>query len=149
MIIHPEIAISELSSEQLMAIFTGKITNWKQVGGPNRPVLVWTYPDGNPIRRIYNTVLNNPPVTTQAMVAPDPEAMLEGVGDQPGSIGYIPGAWLTPDVKIVSLDAKLRLALLQPVLVLSDETPQGEVRRLIGCLQTGSGQQILKKHYQP
>ncbi len=148
-IAHPDVAVSKLSSDQLIAIFTGNITNWKQVGGASQNVLAWIYPDGNAIQRIFNAVLKYRPATSQAMLAPDPSAMIEGVGKQPGSIGYIPKAWLTSDVKTIELDARLQSALLQPVLAMADRNPQGAARRLIGCLQTGSGRQILQKHYQP
>ncbi|MGE5222459.1 MAG: substrate-binding domain-containing protein [Omnitrophica WOR_2 bacterium] len=148
-IVQPDVAISHLSSEQLAAIFTGKITSWKQFGGADHPVLVWVYPDGNTIRHIFDAVLNISPATSLAMVAPDPRAMLEGVGKQPGSIGYLPNAWLTPDVKNIQIDAGFRLAMLQPVLAMANQNPQGAARRLIGCLQTGSGRQILLKYYQP
>ena len=39
---HPDISISGLSVPQLQAIYTGKITNWKEVGGPNLPIVPFT-----------------------------------------------------------------------------------------------------------
>lgn len=39
-ITHPSNPVSQLSSEQLSGIYSGKITNWNQLGGPNRPIML-------------------------------------------------------------------------------------------------------------
>lgn len=40
-IVHPDNKISNISHEDLMGVFTGEITNWKQLGGPNHPIEVF------------------------------------------------------------------------------------------------------------
>ncbi len=39
-IAHKDINVQQLSKEQLQGVFTGKITNWKEVGGPDLPIVV-------------------------------------------------------------------------------------------------------------
>jgi hypothetical protein len=83
------------------------------------------------------------PVTTAAMLAPDPGAMLETISENIGTIGYLPGSFLaTVDpsivskVKIIQLEPILEAQLRQPVIAITQSEPTGLLRSLLVCLES-------------
>ena len=62
--------IDNLTADQVHSIFLGQVTNWKDVGGSDMPIQVWTYAQGEDIQQIFEqNVMNNQPVTSLARLA--------------------------------------------------------------------------------
>ncbi len=86
--------VPALSQEQLRGIFTGKITNWKQVGGANQKiVVVWSNetPEQNQLFSRY--VIGNRPIVKTAVKATDPQEIIERIVNTPGGIGIASHAY--------------------------------------------------------
>ena len=114
-------------------LFSGRVANWKEVGGNDLPVQVWTYSHGEDIQQIFDrTVMRGQPVTSFARLAVSSQAMSDGVANTPGSIGYLPRRWKAGNVR-----EALKAATV-PVLVITRTQPQGPERDLIACLQAGN-----------
>jgi len=80
--------VKELSQGQLRDIFTGKITNWKQVGGDNQKiVVVWSdeTPDQNRLFSRY--VIGTRPIVKSAVRATGQQDIIERISNTPGAIG--------------------------------------------------------------
>lgn len=56
-IVHPSNPVAKLSKEQLKGLMTGKIANWKDVGGPDMPVIVITSHSGSATRKVFQKVI--------------------------------------------------------------------------------------------
>lgn len=148
-IVNQKNPVSHLSGQELEDLFSGQVDRWAQPDSPGEAVQVWVYPDSSPLRAQFdNIVMNGSPTSGQAMIAPSPSAMLEAVKRDPGAIGYVPHAWLDSGVRSPSLDPALASLLRMPVLALAPSEPQGPARVLLGCLQQGEGQQLIKEKYQ-
>ena len=52
-ITHPENPVTTLTSDQLQRIYSGQITNWNSVGGPNMPINIVGYPEGSSEREVF------------------------------------------------------------------------------------------------
>jgi len=149
-ILHPGNPLSRLSAMQLTGLFSGQISNWSELGGDDLVVEVWVYPPENDVRALFVSAgMDGKPFSSQARLAPDPAAMLEIVSSHPAAIGFLPGAWLTSQVKSVRLPRSLEVALRQPVLALSSSEPQGPAWALLLCLQSSQGQAVLADLYEP
>jgi DNA-binding transcriptional LysR family regulator len=99
------------------------------------PYYAWTYPAGNALRQSFEaTVLNGASTTPHVLLAPDPAALLEAVKGENATIGYISRSWLSGEVQTVPLPEAQQEALLQPVLGLTMEQPEGLARELLFCL---------------
>src|SRR5512142_3226262 len=62
---HLEVGIGPLTPDQVQQIFAGIITNWKDVGGNDLPIQVWTYADGEDIQQVFQrVVMSGQPVTS-------------------------------------------------------------------------------------
>jgi hypothetical protein len=141
LIVNASNPVLTISVEKLRGIFLGRITSWVEIGGEQQPVQVWVYPDGDDAREILDAaIFPGDSLTPGALIAPDPQAMVEAVGDDPFAIGYMPQTWLTQasrieQVRPLSIDQKLVEKLHQPVLALSRDEPEGSLRQLLICLQ--------------
>jgi len=86
--LNKENSVTVLSQEQLRDIFTGKITNWRQVGGENRKIVViWgdETPDQNRLFTRY--VIGSRPISRTAVRAKDQQDIIEQIIKIPGAIG--------------------------------------------------------------
>jgi phosphate transport system substrate-binding protein len=86
--------VSALSQTQLRDIFTGKITNWKQVGGENRKIVtVWgdETPDLNRLFSKY--IIGTRPIVKTAVKATDQQSIIEFIAKTPGAIGIASHAY--------------------------------------------------------
>jgi len=100
--------VKELSQVQLRDIFTGKITNWKQVGGDNQKVVVvWSdeTPDQNRLFSRY--VIGTRPIVKTAVRAANQQDIIERIVKTPGAIGiashaYKSGRTRNPKIPFVS-----------------------------------------------
>jgi len=80
--------VTELSQQQLRDIFTGEITNWKQVGGDNQGiVVVWggEMPEKNRLFQQY--VIGSRPIVKTAVWATYQKDIIEYIIKTPGAIG--------------------------------------------------------------
>ncbi|MBE9474493.1 MAG: substrate-binding domain-containing protein [Chloroflexi bacterium] len=149
-IINPENPNTELSTRELNALFNGRVENWSDISIYDQPVSVWIYPPDSKLSDAFGTaILGTQRFSRLAYLAPTPQAMLEAVAGDPGGIGYVPRSWLTSEVASSLIDPNLQITLRKPLLALVNSEPQGNLRALLNCLQTGVGQERLLDHYSP
>jgi hypothetical protein len=128
-IVHPQTGIGSLTLDQVRAIFLGQVLNWKDVGGKDLSVQVWSYPDVDIQEIFINSVMNGQPITSLAHLATSAQVMQGLIEAMPGSIGILPHSLLAGSVTDVYKVATV------PVLAITKSQPQGVIRELIGCLQ--------------
>lgn len=81
--------VQELSLPQLEAIFTGKITNWKQVGGPDAPISLYSRENSSGTYEFFKEhVLNKKDFAAAAKTMPGTAAVIQGVAKDANGIGY-------------------------------------------------------------
>ncbi|MCB9077816.1 MAG: substrate-binding domain-containing protein [Anaerolineaceae bacterium] len=88
-IIHPDISLTNLTSAQIIAIFTGEATNWKQVGGPDQPIILYVRDEADSsTQTLRQAILGDRPFSeTVAQVLTSQSDMQVAVAGTPGSIG--------------------------------------------------------------
>jgi phosphate transport system substrate-binding protein len=127
---HPQAGVGSLSLEQVQQLFSGRVTNWKEVGGNDLPVQVWTYSSDEDIQQAFDRlVMNGQPVTSLARLAVSSQAMSDAVGNTPGAVGLLPRRWKAGNTR------EAFKAVTVPVLAVVRGEPQGAVKALIACLQ--------------
>ena len=131
-VVHPQTGLGQLTLEQVRAVFIGQVADWKEVGGNDLPIQVWTFAPDEDVARIFEqVVMNGQPVTSLARLAVSAQAMSDSVGTEPGSVGVLPRRWKAGNTRDVFLVAAV------PVLALTKSVPQGAVKELLACLQSG------------
>jgi phosphate transport system substrate-binding protein len=87
--VHANNPIKELSLEQLEGIFTGKIKNWKDVGGPDEKITVYSRENSSGTYEFFKEhVLKGKDFVASAETRPGTAQVLHAVANDKGSIGY-------------------------------------------------------------
>lgn len=101
--------VNNLTKQQLIDIFTGKTTNWKDVGGPDLKILLVTRPDSSGTRALFTQwALDGNKENSKAsyLETDNSGELLQTVKDNKGAIGYLALSYLVnnKDVTSVSID---------------------------------------------
>lgn len=99
-VINKELAeqgVTDLTTEQLIDIFTGEVDNWSAVGGPDEPIVLVTRPATSGTRALFQEFAldGNEEASGQALETDDSGTLLQSVADNVGAIGYIALSYLT------------------------------------------------------
>jgi phosphate transport system substrate-binding protein len=111
-IVHPSNPIGRLSKEQLAGLFSGKIKNWSEIGGPNVPVLLVGEPTSSPHRMIAEMLAISYPPELRVVQNTNQTAII--VAQASGALSYISTAHDIAErskLKVVDSDVKLPLQL--------------------------------------
>ena len=129
-IVNPRNLIHTLTVEQVHGIFTGQILNWQELDGSNSPVQVWVYSSGEDVEQIFEqSTLGGSPVASTARLAVGPDEMTQAIAGDVNAVGILTRSWKTGNVSDVYNIGTI------PVLALTMDAPQGEVKNIISCLQ--------------
>lgn len=89
-IVNPSAGLTGLSRKQIREIFSGKTTNWKQVGGKDGQITVINRPRASGTRAVFNaTVMGTSHMSEQGLVEDSSGTVVNTVGSTPGSISYV------------------------------------------------------------
>ena len=103
-IVHPSNPVTQLTTQQIGDIFTGKITNWKAVGGPDKAIVIYSRESSSGTYTFFREhVLQNKEYAASALLAPATGAIVQSVSQTDGAIGYIGMAYMTDQVKALEV----------------------------------------------
>jgi phosphate transport system substrate-binding protein len=103
-VVNPSNPVSQLTREQLEGIFTGKITNWKEVGGPDMKIVAYSRETSSGTYEFFKEhVLNKKNFASTALLMPATGAIIQSVSQTKGAIGYVGLAYLESKVKALNV----------------------------------------------
>lgn len=86
---HPALSVSNVSQRQLRDIYTGRIVNWQELGGPDLPVVAIARDDlGGTVLFFSQTVLNGEALAPSVRRSPNTTEALRLTGNTPGAIYF-------------------------------------------------------------
>jgi phosphate transport system substrate-binding protein len=137
-VVNKDNPVSKLSKEQLQGIFTGKIANWKEVGGQDAPIIV-VLSKINPATNaaFRKLALADQPYAADVLDAGRFEDLREKVASTPESIGFGPTSMLDKSIKTVETPE-----ISRPVNLITKGKPSAKVQKLIDYIM-GEGHQYL------
>jgi phosphate transport system substrate-binding protein len=107
---NPNVKVDSLTQDQVIAIFTGKSTNWKDVGGPDQKIVVINRPASSGTRATFKKYALNGQSEAQgiALTEDSSGAVSKAINDTPGAIGYLGLAYFlaNKDLKIINFNGK-------------------------------------------
>lgn len=103
-VVHPTNKVSKLTREQLEGIFTGKIKNWKEVGGADLKIVPYSRETSSGTYEFFKeVVMGNKNYVNGIMSMSATGVVIQSVSQTTGAIGYVGVAYINKDVKAVSV----------------------------------------------
>jgi len=124
-IVNPRNTVRHLSAVQLAAIFTGKITNWRELGGVDLPILVVTLANASPL--VEEKLLGGSKITAKARQVPTANQIPPVVAEEPGAIGIVSAAHARGKTSLVTTDAEI----VTPLFLVTKGEPTAAARKVI------------------
>lgn len=116
-IVHPSNKIGQLTREQLEGIFTGKIKNWKDVGGDDMPIVAYSRETSSGTYEFFKEkVLMNKNFGASALLMPATGAIVQSVSQTKGAIGYVGLAYIEKTVKPLNVSFDKGKTFINPTL---------------------------------
>ncbi|HEY9074544.1 MAG TPA: phosphate ABC transporter substrate-binding protein [Desulfobaccales bacterium] len=154
-IVHPTNPLTDLTLPQIKRIFTGQLTNWRDLGLPPREIDVINREEGSGTREAFeHLVMGQTEVSPAAMVQDSNGSVREIVAGDPNSIGYISAGLVDNRVKALTIDGVAPTAeniknhtykLRRRFLLVSREALSGSCQKFVDFILSPQGQQILEK----
>lgn len=152
-IVHPTNPIDNLSMAQLRAIFTGEITNWEEVGGPDGPILPIVRQEGSGTRATFDAlVMAGALYTADTVMEFGTISEAEQVATTEHAIGYASLGYanqnavkvlridsITPDTQSPGNDYPLQ----RPLLLITSPLSRALSKTFIDFALSDTGQQII------
>ncbi|SFI82153.1 phosphate ABC transporter substrate-binding protein PstS family protein [Thermoflavimicrobium dichotomicum] len=104
---HPEVGVDNLTQQQLIDIFTGKIKNWKEVGGKDQKIVLVNRPESSGTRATFAkwALKGNKEFRGQGGLEEESSGTVRKiVAETPGAIGYLAFSYFDKSIKPLKLD---------------------------------------------
>ena len=153
LIIHPDNPISDLSLGEIMDVYTGKVSNWRELGGADAKIHVITREEGSGTRAAFEElVMGGNHITPRAIVQDSNGTVRQLVAGDRNSIGFISLGLVDDGVKAVALEGVAgsaenvrngTYALFRPFLFVCAKAPEGPAREFIDYTLSAGGRRLL------
>lgn len=151
-VVNPGNPVHALSSAQVQAIYAGKITNWKELGGVDRTINLYTRDEASGTREVFwKKALNEGGIAASANVVVSNGAMKTAVANDPYAIGYVSVGHIDASVQPVALDGVVpsnatvkdgSYPVARGLYSITAGQPKGVVKAFIDFLFSPRGQQL-------
>ena len=154
-IVHPSNPVSDLTIDQIQDIYTGRITNWKQVGGRNAPIVMISRDTNSGTYETFaSLVMRRQSIAEGCEYVGSNGSMRSRVQSTPNAIGYAGIGFLDDTIKALRVGgvsptlATVRSGeypLARPLYMFTDGYPQmgTDLYRFITLYQTEEGQELV------
>jgi phosphate transport system substrate-binding protein len=154
-IVHPTSPIDNLPLNKIREVFSGKIVNWKELGGPNHPVDIVTREEGSGTRESFQKfVMGKEDISLGALVQDSNGAVRQVISSDPNAIGYISLGLVNNQVKALRISGiqpnltnvySGKYTLVRPFLFVFDGEPVGEAKSFLDFVLSPQPQKLLLK----
>ncbi|MBN2084688.1 MAG: phosphate ABC transporter substrate-binding protein [Anaerolineales bacterium] len=166
-IVHPDNPIDQLTLQQVSDIFSGKINNWKEIGGEDRPIVRVSRETNSGthvffLESVIRLGRNDDKTIFSAdtLLLPSSEGITSEVGQNLNAIGYDGLGYITPAVKMLNLAANPAGPFVGPsketalngtypiardLYMYTDGEPTGWVKEYLDWILSAEGQEIVAK----
>lgn len=158
--VHESNPVQELTLAQLEGIFTGKITNWQEVGGKNEPITLYSRENSSGTYEFFKEhVLNKKDFAANANTLQGTAQVIEAVAKERRGIGY-GGAAYAAGIKALKVKQDANSPAVEPTeenivshkypiwrflyIYVNPDLDKGEVGAYLNWIRSNQGQAIVK-----
>ena len=159
--VNPENTLKELTIAQVGDIFTGKIKNWKEVGGPDAPITVYSRENSSGTYEFFKEhILKGADFAASAQTMPGTAAIVQAVVKDKSAIGY-GGAAYGGSSKLLSIKRDDASPAIEPTeenvetgkypiwrhlyVYVNPALDKGEVAAYLNWIRSDDGQKYVKE----
>ncbi|HET6498134.1 MAG TPA: PstS family phosphate ABC transporter substrate-binding protein [Coriobacteriia bacterium] len=156
-VVHPDNPVTEISMADLGRIYRGEITNWSELGGPDREIVVLSRDTASGTYEFFlETVVaaedENAEMTPAAQMLGSTQAIVSEVTGNEGAIGYVGLGYLTDQIQVVAVDgvaASVETArdgsypISRNLYMYAAKTPEGVMAAYLEWILGEAGQAIV------
>jgi phosphate transport system substrate-binding protein len=104
-VVNPGNKVTTLTPAQIQAIFSGKTTNWKELGGADAPIHLYTRDEASGTRKVFwKKVLHKSPIASNANFVTSNGAMKRSISGDKAGIGYMSAGFIDASVQGIAID---------------------------------------------
>jgi len=160
-VVHSSNKVQNLTREQLEGIFTGKIKNWKEVGGEDLKIIPYARETSSGTYEFFKeSVLKNKNYMSGIMSMPATGAIVQSISQTKGAIGYIGLAYLGKDIQAVHVSYDKGKTFVEPTVANAKNetypvvrplyyyyvtTAESKVKPFIDYVLSATGQKIVSE----
>ncbi|MGM0602641.1 MAG: phosphate ABC transporter substrate-binding protein [Bacillota bacterium] len=153
-VINPANSVEELSLEDLKAVYTGKVTNWKEFGGEDMEIVVVSRDSSSGTFEVFNDIaLGGERLFQGALLQASNGAVGGVVAETKGAIGYVGLGYLSDSLKAVKVNgvspsnatvASGEFPIARPLFMFTDGWPEGLTAKFINFILSKDGQKLVE-----
>ncbi len=149
--VHPDNPVSGLTVEQVKSIYEGQITNWSEVGGKDKKIVVLSREEGSGTRDCFETKVTEE-IKLDALFFDSNGAVKTKLSSEPDAIGFLSLGYVG-GLKALSLDGveptmencmSGKYPVLRRLYLLTSEVPEGAVKEFLDFCRSDEGQKIAE-----
>jgi phosphate transport system substrate-binding protein len=154
-IVHSSNPIQGLNMEEIKDIYTGKITNWKELGGKDQKIVVVSRDSASGTFETFNKiVLKGKKVIPEALAQASNKTVATIVATTKGAIGYVGLGYLSETIKALPVNGIApehgtvgsgKYPISRPLYMYTNGAPQGVVKDFIDFIWSEEGQRIVEE----
>jgi phosphate transport system substrate-binding protein len=154
-VVNPKNSLTELDIVTLKNIYTGKVSNWKALGGPDQTIVVVSRDVASGTYEVFGEkVLKGSKVREDALMLASNKAVATTVAETPGAIGYVGLGFLSEGVKALKIEGVMpsektvrdgEYKLARPLYMYTNGAPKGIVKEFIDFILSPDGQKLVKE----
>jgi phosphate transport system substrate-binding protein len=155
-VVNPANRVRSLSQDQVVAIFAGRISNWKEVGGKDQRINIYTRDESSGTREVFwEKALKKADIAATANFIVSNGAMKGAISQDPFGIGYVSVGHIDNSVAPVAFNGiepslqnvkEGKYAISRGLFSNTKGEPTGLVKKFIDYLFTNEGQQIVAEN---
>ncbi len=95
--VNPKVGIKDIKKDDLIKVFTGKITNWKELGGADQKIVLVNRPDSSGTRAVFNKFALDGATPAEGITEDSSNTVKKIINETDGAIGYLAFSYFTDD----------------------------------------------------
>jgi len=155
-VVHPGNPVRALTKAQISSIYTGRINNWKQVGGPNANIVVIQRESNSGTAESFKDLVVGKGVQIKGSAETQSSngSVKSRVGSTPSAIGYLGLGFVDRSVKAVSVNGVLpdvktvrsgSYPVSRPLYFYTNGQPSGVVKQFVDLPKSADGKRMISE----
>lgn len=154
-VVNPANPVEDLSLEDVKKIYTGEVSNWKELGGIDQEIVVVSRDSSSGTFEVFNEiVLMGERLRPDSLLQASNGAVSGVVAETEGAIGYVGLGYLSEQLKAIKIDgvapnnatvASGKFPIARPLFMFTNGWPEGLTADFINFVLSKEGQKIAEE----